>query len=400
MIGDSKDVLDWAGDQRDFSLITSSRYQETSMEAANADGGKVKVKCLAFPEHDFYAQVLVKYAARAIEAYSKWFGPYPYPEYTIAESYFGWNGNELSAMVMIDERVFGMPHLARHYVEYLISHETCHQWFYNVIGTNGYRETFMDEAIVVHLSHRLLDEIEGKNNELLNYPFWLAWLPGIRRENYRYSQFFYTLKNGDLKPAVDEMQKYENVVNLFAAVYDRGSKIVGMIQNRLGPTAFIEFLRRIYPKYYFRIMTVEDFQRELEEYTGRKWDEFFKDWLYTNGMSDWSVDGVKFRACPAHRGDSTRRSSSASARRSTSKQRSVSVSTMAIAIRFACPSRCRGRRRPLPPTRDKARAYVFLPPPRFGGGEFDARLRRTSPSRRLCRRFGAGQVSDVSARRR
>ena len=47
---------------------------------------------------------------------------------------------------MIDERVFGMPHLGGSYVEYLVSHETCHQWWYNVVGTNGYRETFMDEA--------------------------------------------------------------------------------------------------------------------------------------------------------------------------------------------------------------------------------------------------------------
>jgi hypothetical protein len=291
--GATKDVSIGPVTARDFSLITSSRFQEFSTEAVNAGAGKVKVKCLAFPEHEFYARALIKHAARAIEAYSKWLGPYPYPEFTIAESYFGWNGNELCGMVMIDERVFGMPHLAEGYVQYLISHETCHQWFYNVIGTDGYRETFMDEAIVVHLSHRLLDELEGKNNDLFHYPPWLAWLPGIQRENYRYSQFYSTLKNGDLKPAVGELQTYGQVINLFSAVYDRGGKIVGMIQERLGPTAFLEFLRRIYGKYYFRIIRVADLQRELEEYTGQKWDVFFKDWFTTNGMSDWAIDGVK-----------------------------------------------------------------------------------------------------------
>src|SRR4051812_10583785 len=51
-------------------------------------------------------------------------------------------------------------------------------------------------------------------------------------------------------------------------------------------------MRRIYTKNYFRPLRVADFQRELEEYTGRKWDAFFKDWLYTAGMSDWAVDGV------------------------------------------------------------------------------------------------------------
>jgi hypothetical protein len=298
--GETKDVHIGPVTGRDFALLTSSRYQEFSSEADNA-GQKVKVKCLAFPEHEHYARSLIYHAGRAIENYSKWFGPYPYPEFTIAESYFGWNGNELSGLVMIDERVFGMPHLADGYLQYLISHETCHQWFYNVVGTDGYRETFMDEAIVTHLSHRLLDELAGKNNELFNFPPLLGWLPNIKRENYRFSQLYFTMKNGDLKPAVQELQKYEQVINLFAAVYDRGSKIVGMIQDRLGPVAFLEFMRRIYTKYYFRIITVADFQRELEEYTGRKWDEFFKEWLTTAGMSDWAVENVTVNgaaACP------------------------------------------------------------------------------------------------------
>ena len=59
---------------------------------------------------------------------------------------------------MIDERVFDMPHLARGYVEYLVSHETCHQWWYNLVGTNGYAETFMDEGAATYFTHRLLDQ--------------------------------------------------------------------------------------------------------------------------------------------------------------------------------------------------------------------------------------------------
>ena len=59
---------------------------------------------------------------------------------------------------MIDERIFGMPHLARGYVDYLVSHEVCHQWWYNLVGTNGYCETWMDEGLATYFSHRLLDQ--------------------------------------------------------------------------------------------------------------------------------------------------------------------------------------------------------------------------------------------------
>jgi Peptidase family M1 domain len=279
---------------RDFALLTSARYHEFTGNA-----GPVKVKCIAFPEHEHHARVLIQHASKAIEAFSKWLGAFPYPEFTIAESYFGWNGNECGGLVMIDERVFSMPHLADGYIEYLISHETCHQWFYNAVGTNGYKETFMDEAIVTYLSHRLLHQLNGKNNDLLHYPPELAFLPGIGEDNYRYSSFYTILKNGNLQPAVQDLEKYGSVIGMFAAVYDRGSKIVGIVEDRLGPTAFLEFMRRIYSKYYFRIITVADFQRELEEYTGRKWDRFFQEWLTTSGVSDWAVDGVEVGgACP------------------------------------------------------------------------------------------------------
>lgn len=296
--GDNKVVSIGPVVSRDFALLTSSRYKEFSVEAQNSNGKKVKVKCLAFPEHEFYANVLLKHTARAIEHFSKSIGPYPYPEHTIAESYFGWNGNECAGLVMIDERVFTMPHLAENYVQYLVSHETCHQWFYNVIGTDGFRETFMDESIVTYLTHRLLNQLEGKNNDLLNFPPELSFLPGIKRENYRYSQFYSFLKNNALQPAVQDMQKYGNVISLFAAVYDRGSKIVGIIEDRLGPVAFDDFMRRLYTKYHFRTLRVADFQKELEEFTGRKWGDFFKTWLTTAGVSDWAVDEVDVANTP------------------------------------------------------------------------------------------------------
>ena len=65
------------------------------------------------------------------------------------------------------------------------------------------------------------------------------------------------------------MEDFGNVVNLFSGAYDRGSKIVGMIEERLGEAATFDFFRMLYRKYYFRIIRVADFKRELEEYTGR-----------------------------------------------------------------------------------------------------------------------------------
>ena len=86
------------------------------------------------------------------------------------------------------------------------------------------------------------------------------------------------------------MEEFGHVVNLFSRAYDRGSKVVGMIEDRLGETATFDFIRLVYRKYYFRILRVADFQRELEEYTGQSWDEFFQHWVYGKGLTDWKVE--------------------------------------------------------------------------------------------------------------
>jgi hypothetical protein len=279
---------------RDFSLVCSSRFVEFTGKA-----GPVNVRVLALPEHEFYGREIVQMACEALPVYGRWFGPYPNKQLTVVEACFGWNGNECGGMVMIDERIFNFPHLARGYVDYLVSHEICHQWWYNAVGTNGYAETWMDEGLATYFSHRLIDRKLGKNNPLLDFPRGLRWLPNIHREDFRNYGMLGVMARGEGKAAVQEMKEFGHLINLSGMTYDRGSRIVGMIEERLGEEAFFDFMRRVYDRYCFRILRVKDFQRELEEYTGRSWDEFFRNWLYRCAMCDWAVERVEIEGdCP------------------------------------------------------------------------------------------------------
>jgi hypothetical protein len=291
--GGQQEVNVTANGVRDFAFLCSARYVEYTAEAARLPGlPPVRLHCLAFPEHEHYARLMLQTVSEVIPYYCKYMGPYPWADFTIAESYFGWNGNECATLVMIDERVFGMPHVGEGYVEYLISHETCHQWWYNLIGTNGWCETWMDEAWATWFAHRFLDQKCGFNSQLLHYPRGLEWLPNINRETYRYSTMYGVIGRGEQKPCVQEMPQYRHIANLFGMCYDKGSKIVGMIEDRLGEAGFADFLHRIYCRYAYRILRVADLRRELEEFSGQKWDDFFEHWLYGNCFCDWCVEKV------------------------------------------------------------------------------------------------------------
>ncbi|MFT5328309.1 MAG: hypothetical protein ACI8P0_006222, partial [Planctomycetaceae bacterium] len=123
---------------RDFTIVASDRF-----EVYESVSNGIPIRVLAFPEHQGHARLCLQIAAECIEQYSDWFGPYPYQEFELVESYFGWNGNESSGLVMIDERILDVPQLAGRYVEHLVSHEICHQWWYSAVGTDGYREPWV-----------------------------------------------------------------------------------------------------------------------------------------------------------------------------------------------------------------------------------------------------------------
>src|SRR5262249_6224680 len=71
---------------RDFAVLCSARFREFVSQA-----GDVHVRCLAFPEHEHYARFMVRSACDALATCARWFGPYPYAQFTVVESYFGWN---------------------------------------------------------------------------------------------------------------------------------------------------------------------------------------------------------------------------------------------------------------------------------------------------------------------
>ncbi|MER3415137.1 MAG: aminopeptidase [Gemmataceae bacterium] len=280
---------------RDFALVCSHRYEEHVAQAEH-----VRVRVLAFPEHRHYALKALQFACEVIPLYNRWFGLYPYDEFDIVECHFPWNGNESSGLIMIDERVFSMPRMAELYVDHLVTHETLHQWWYNVVGTDGYRETWMDEAVASYYTARRMKAKYGDNPQLIRYPPGFHWLPNIRLDDYRFAGMYGTIRRGELTATVQPLPGFGNIVTLFSMTYDRGSLILRMIEARVGPEAFAEFMRTIYRKYRFRILRVADFQRELEAYTGQSWQAFFDQWLYGPGMSDWSIEEVDIRRLEKH----------------------------------------------------------------------------------------------------
>jgi len=277
------------GPARDFALTCSDRFAIRERQV-----GRVRVKVAAFPEQAANADRILDYAAEVIPLYERWFGPYPTDEMEYTLSYFGWNGNECSGLVMLDGRVMDLPAAGARYLDHLVTHETCHQWWWNVVGTDGYAETFMDEGLVNGFTAMRLDAKYGRNAPLIVWPRGLSWLPTIGREDLRLSGYYGWRARGNGGPVIQDLKQMGDLGSLFSLAYDRGGKVIEMIRNRLGEDRFFAFWRRIYRDYAYETFRFADLRRELAAFDpAGNWPAFLDGWLIDHADTDWSVGHVE-----------------------------------------------------------------------------------------------------------
>jgi hypothetical protein len=98
----------------------------------------------AFVRDGFPTVKVLDQAADGLLRMSQLAGAYPYATFTIAQTAGGY-ALEGPGMIWIPTGMTGTQ------LRWNVYHEIAHQWFYNVVGSDGARDPFADEAVATHL---------------------------------------------------------------------------------------------------------------------------------------------------------------------------------------------------------------------------------------------------------
>ena len=118
---------------RDFNFTASPFY---SVRSGLSTDGQTAIRVYTRWGH---AAAILHSAQRAFADYEAWIGQYPYPTFDIGQTPGGF-GMESPALIWIPRNA---P-----FLDYLVSHETAHQWFYATVGNDQTTNEFADEALV------------------------------------------------------------------------------------------------------------------------------------------------------------------------------------------------------------------------------------------------------------
>lgn len=274
---------------RDFGLALSPDYKVQSLEA-----GGIKINSYYLEGDDFYAQKALESAAGLIKFYAQKFIPYPYKEFNIAPSFLAYGGTQSSNLILVDTRVYRLPKFLLRYFDFLIAHETGHQWFYNIVGSDEYKEMVIDEGMNSYFVLQYLAKKYGQEAEVMVLPKVLSWLiPNFSFQRAQTDRYSFTAENGLDSPALNKLSSFQEPSSIFSITYGKGSKIWDMLDYVAGDEIFNKIMLRIFEEYKFRNISIREIQALAKEESGQDLDWFFQQWFKTSKKCDYAVKEVR-----------------------------------------------------------------------------------------------------------
>lgn len=124
---------------RDFALVLSDKFQK-------AEGAVGNIQVDYYYVNDNNPEKSLAAAVESLSYFINTFGGYEYPTYSVVQTGFCYGGMEYPALVMISDG------LEEDVNAYTIVHETAHQWWYAMVGSDQINSAWQDEGLAEYSS--------------------------------------------------------------------------------------------------------------------------------------------------------------------------------------------------------------------------------------------------------
>lgn len=262
---ESKVINIKAENVRDFVLMMSRKYKCISKEI---DGIRVNSYYISSdnPNEDTInqAQRLLDVVSDAVNFFNEAFGKYPYPELDIVETYVEGVAMEYPTLIQMG-KYSGKPQQdysrgAVPWIETAAVHETGHQWWYVSVGSNEFKEPFLDESFTVYSTAMYYEKRNGEYSD-----------KGVLME-IRNNMYFMTPK----VPYNSSVDSFNNFGEYVRAIYRSAPILLEDLRDKVGEEKFIKIMQTYFKRYLFKNATIEGFLDVIGEVAGTSVKNYIK----------------------------------------------------------------------------------------------------------------------------
>jgi aminopeptidase N len=167
--------------------------------------------------------------------------------------------------------------------EALLVHEIVHQWFGNTATEKSFAHLWLSEGFATYLTDVYIEHKYGRD----------SFAKRLQDEREQVIKF---AKNS-ARAVVDSTANYMDLLN--ANSYQKGGWVLHMLRNEVGDSVFKRVIQTYYSRYKWSNADTRDFQKLVEEVSGKDFKVFFDQWLYRPGVPELHIkkdigkDGLK-----------------------------------------------------------------------------------------------------------
>ena len=230
-------------------------YAVTRSAVALAGGHPTPLELYAFPEDSAKVAADLAQVPAILRFLEDRLGPYPYADEKYAVVEFarrsfreGQTLSHIGAVLFTGTREN----------EQVIAHEVAHQWFGNALTVASWSDIWLNES-------------------LAEYMAW-QWIRQSRGE----AAYQSLLDSAAVAPAPKPIVPADpaDFASLFGnATFQRGPAVLVLLEHQLGTRTFQRALRRYVARHAGGTVRTDDFQRALEQASGRSLGAFFEQWI-------------------------------------------------------------------------------------------------------------------------
>jgi hypothetical protein len=266
------------GPAHDFGMAVSPRYLIDSMEVGQT------IFRFYYRDYERFILPRVKSAAqKTFEYMAKNVGEYKYKYINYALVDFSFSGGlEMPAFMAISSpRDF--PTFSRFY-ESVVIHETVHQWFYGMIGSNQIEYPWLDEATSNFFTEKIHISIWGEEANLFEFA-------DFKVSNIDFLRMMSDIAGNDgiiNRPAYS----FVSTRDFFGLMYIKGALAIKTFDNLLEDSLSVIFWKSYYNRFLFAHPTPDDFWGLADKIGGEIASSDLQQLLNKSSRVDYSIEDL------------------------------------------------------------------------------------------------------------
>lgn len=254
----------------------------------------VKMIALVQPEHREQIDRHFNGLRAALKWFGLYYGRYPYKTITVVDPPYGAGGAggmEYPTFITAGTMYHLPPDALT--LEMVTVHEFGHQFWMELVASNEFEESWLDEGFNTYSTGKIMDKVFGPSSlpiQVFDMNLWsLLKLPRITQESMDRAGHVSSPRRDDL---VRRAWEYYDSSSYSLNSYMRTGVTLRTLEGLLGTPTMDRVMRAYHQRWRFRHPTSRDFQAVVNEVSGRNMDWFFDEFVFGNRALDYAVASV------------------------------------------------------------------------------------------------------------